>query len=77
MRLRIGEIKKLPWNNKNELEAKNYPKNKQPIIHQQKLKPPNCLSCKQNIWLEVDQARFGQNREYIINKQKHQIDKIS
>ena len=31
-------------------EDKNYPKKKQPFILQPKLKPPNCPSCKQNIW---------------------------
>ena len=55
--------------------VKNYPKNKQPIIQQQKFKPPNCPSCKQKNWLEFDKGYYCTNCEYIINKQKHQIDK--
>ena len=55
--------------------VKNYPKSKQPIIQQQKFKPPNCPSCKQNNRLEFDKSYYCQNCEYIINKQKHQIDK--
>ena len=59
-----------------QLIVKNYPKNKkQPIKQQQKLKPPNCPSCKQNNWLEFDKGYYCTNCEYIINKQKHQIDK--
>ena len=58
-----------------ELTVKNYPENKQPIIHQQKFKPPICPSCKRNIWLEFDKGWICQICEYIINKQKHQIDK--
>ena len=61
--------------NNGKLEVKNYPKNKQPIIQQQKFKPPNCPSCKQNNWLEFDKGFYCPNCEYIINKQKHQIDK--
>ena len=62
-------------NDNDELIVKNYPKNKQPIIQQQKYKIPNCPSCKQNTWLEFDKGYFCKNCEYIINKQKHQIDK--
>ena len=36
---------------------------------------PNCPSCKQNNWLEFDKGYYCENCEYIINKQKHQIDK--
>ena len=61
--------------NNGKLEVKNYPKNKQSNIQQQKFKPPNCPSCKQNNWLEFDKGYFCLNCEYIINKQKHQIDK--
>ena len=49
-------------------------KNKQPIF-QQKFKPKNCPSCKQNNWLEFDEGYYCKNCEYIINKQNHQIDK--
>ena len=58
-----------------QLIVKNYSKNKQPIIQQQNFKPSNCLSCKQNNWLEFDKGYYCTNCEYIINKQKHQIDK--
>ena len=33
---------------------KNYPENKQPIIQQPKIKPPNFPTCKQNDWVEFD-----------------------
>ena len=62
-------------NDNDELIVKNYPKNKQPIIQQQKFKPPKCPSCKQNTWLEFDKGYYCTNCEYIINKQKHQIGK--
>ena len=52
--------------------VKIYPKTKQPIIQPQL---PSCPSCKQNNWLEVDKGFYCTNCEYIINKQKHQIDK--
>ena len=41
------------------------------IIH----KLPNCPRCKRNNWLEFDKGYYCRNCEYIINKQKHQIDK--
>ena len=62
-------------NDNDQLIVKNYPINKQPNIQQEKFKPPNCPSCKQNIWLEFDKGYYCKNCEYIINKQKHQIDK--
>ena len=60
-------------NDNNQLVVKNYPKNKNkhPIIQKQ---IPNCPSCKQNTWLEFDKGFYCTNCEYIINKQKHQID---
>ena len=64
-------------NDYDQLLVKNCPKNKQPIIQQQKLKPPNCPSCKQYNWLEFDRGSYCKNCEYIINKQKHQIIKKS
>ena len=72
----IRRNQKVIKNDNDELIVKNYPKNKnkQPIIRQQ-LKLPNCSSCKQNIWLEFDKGYYCQNCEYIINKQKHEIDK--
>ena len=61
--------------NKGNLEIKNYTKKKQPIKQQLKYKPPICHSCKRNNWLEFDKGYYCQNCEYIINKQKHQIDR--
>ena len=63
-------------NDDNQLVVKNYPKNKnkQPIIQQQKTDLPNCPSCKQNSLLEFDEGFYCTNCEYIINKQKHQIN---
>ena len=62
-------------NDNDQLIVKNFPKNKHPIIRQQKFKPANCPTCKQNNWLEFDKGYYCTNCEYIINKQKHQIDK--
>ena len=69
---RIRRNQKVIKNDNDQLVVKNYPKNKQPIIQKQL---PNCPSCKQNDWLEFDKGYYCQNCEYIINKQKHQIDK--
>ena len=71
----IRKSQKVIKNDNNELLVKNYPKNKQSIVQQQKFKQPNCPSCKQNNWLEFDKGFYCQNCEYIFNKQKHQIDK--
>ena len=73
----IRRNQKVIKNDNDQLVVKNYPKNKnkQPIIQQQKFKPPNCPSCKQNTWLEFNKGYYCTNCEYIINKQKHQIDK--
>ena len=71
----IRKNQKVIKNDNDQLVVKNYPKNKQPIIQQQKFKPPNCPSCKQNNWLEFDKGYYCRNCEYIINKQKHQVDK--
>ena len=61
-------------NDNDQLLVKNYPKNinKQPIIQKQL---PNCPSCKRNNWLEFDKSYYCKNCEYIINKQRHQVDK--
>ena len=69
---KIRRNQKVIKNDNNELVVKNYPKNKQPIIQKQL---PNCPSCKQNTLLEFDKGYSCTNCEYIINKQKHQIDK--
>ena len=47
---------KNPGDDNNEIVVKNYPKNKQPLIQQPKIKPPNCPSCKQYVWLELDEG---------------------
>ena len=72
----IRKNQKVIKNDNDQIIVKNYPKNKkQAIIQEQKFKPPNCATCKQNNWLEVDRGFYCKNCEYIINKQKHQIDK--
>ena len=73
----IRRNQKVIKNDNDQLMVKNYPKNKnkQPIIQQRKIKPPNCPNCKQNTWLEFDKGYYCTNCENIINKQKHQIDK--
>ena len=72
---KIRRNQKVIKNDNDQLLVKNHPKNKQAIIQQQKFKPPSCPSCKQNIWLQFDKSYYCTNCEYIINKQKHQIDK--
>ena len=69
----IRRNQKVIKNDNDQLVVKNYPRNinKQPIIQQL----PNCPSCKQNNWLEFDKGYYCRNCEYIINKQKHQINK--
>ena len=69
----IRRNQKVIKNDNNQLIVKNYPNNKQPIQQQPKL--PNCPSCKRNNWLEFDKGYYCRNCEFIINKQKHQIDK--
>ena len=69
----IRRKQKVIKNDNDQFVVKNCPKNKQPII--QKFKPPDCQSCKRNNWLEFDKGYYCKNCEYIINKQKHQIDK--
>ena len=71
---KIRRNQKFIKNDNDELIVINYPKNKnkQTIPRQSKL--PNCPSCKRNNWLEFDKVYYCKNCEYIINKQKHQID---
>ena len=72
----IRKNQKVIKNDNDQLIVKNYPKNKQPIIQQQSnFQPPNCPNCKRNTWLEFDKGYYCTNCEYIINKQRHQIDK--
>ena len=70
---RIRKNQNVIKNDNDQLVIKNCPRNKQTIIQKQL---PNCLSCKQNLWLEFDKGYYCKNCEYIINKQKHQIDEI-
>ena len=72
---KIRTNQKVIRNDDNQLIVENYPKNKQPNIQQRKTALPNCSSCKQNSWLEFDKGYYCKNYEFIINKQKHQIDK--
>ena len=73
---KVRRNQKVIKNDNDQLLVKNYPKKiKQPNIQQQKFKPPNCSSCKQNAWLEFDKGYYCKNCDYIINKQKYQIDK--
>ena len=46
MKHRLERIEKVIQNDDDQLLVKNYPRNNQPIIQQQKFKPPNCPSCK-------------------------------
>ena len=57
----IGKNQKVIKNDNKQLEVINFPKNKQPIIHQPKFELPNCPSCKQNNWLEFDKGYYCQN----------------
>ena len=43
----IRRNQKVIINANDESEVENYPKIKQPIIQKQKIKPPNCPTCKQ------------------------------
>ena len=70
---KIRRNQKVIKNDNDQLIVKTYPKNKKQSIIQQKL--PNCPSCKRNTWIEFDKGYYCTNCEYIINKQKHQIDK--
>ena len=72
---RIRRNQKVIKTDNDELLVKNYPKNKQLINQQRESKLPNCPSCKRNNWLEFDKGYYCKNCEYIINKQRHQIDK--
>ena len=60
--------------NDNDQIVKKYHKNKQPI-QQREIKLPNFPSCKRNNWLEFDKRYYCKNCKYLINNQRHQIDK--
>ena len=73
---KIRRNQKVIKNDNNQLEVKKFPKSKnKQTIQQQKFKPLNCPSCKRNNWFEFDKGFYCENCEYIINKQKHQINK--
>ena len=72
----IRKNQKVIRNDNDQIIVKSYPKNKQPNSQQQKFKPHNCPTCKQNNWLEFDRGYYCKICEYKINKQKHQIDKV-
>ena len=61
-------------NDNDQLVVKNYPKEKKRQPNIQK-KIPNCPSCKRKKRIDFDKGYYCRNCEYIINKQKHQIDK--
>ena len=71
----IRKNQKVVKNDNDQLLVKNYPIHEQPIIQQQKFKPPDCPNCKQNDWLEFDIGCYCKNCEDIINKQKNQMNK--
>ena len=67
--------KKVIKNDNDELIVKNYNEKEQPKKQQPNFKPPNRPSCRRNNWVEFDKGWYCQNCGYIMNKQKHQIDK--
>ena len=72
---KIGENQQVLRKDHDELIVKSCPKRKQTIIQQSSFKlPPNCPSCKRNIWLKLDNVWYCQICEHIINNQKHLID---
>ena len=72
--IQIRRNQKVIRSDNDESVVKNYTKNKNKhSIIQKQL--PNSPSCKQNNWLEFDKGYYCKNCEYIINKQKHQIEK--
>ena len=71
----IRKNQKVIKNDNDQLVVKTFPKNKQPTIQQGKTNLPSCPSCERNNCLEFDKGYYCKNCEYIIHKQKHQIDK--
>ena len=71
---KIRRNQKIIKNDNDQLIVKNYPKNKnKKLITPQQLQ--NCPFCKRNSWLDFNEGYYCKNCEFIINKQKHQIDK--
>ena len=71
----IRKNQKVIKKDNDRLVVKNYPKDKQQVLKQPKFKSHNCPSCRKNNWLEFEKDYYCKNCEYIINKQKHQVDK--
>ena len=71
----IRKNQKVIKNVDDQLVVKIYPKSKQPIIQQRKSNLPSCPSCWRHNWLKFDKGFYCKNCEYIINKQRHQINK--
>ena len=63
--------------NNYELLVENFSEIQKPIIQQPKFMPPICPSCERNNWTIFSHVFINQTPdcEYIIRKQKHQIDK--
>ena len=53
---KISKNQKVLRNDNDELIVKTYPKNKQPIIQQQKINLPSGRSCRRNKWLKFDKG---------------------
>ena len=72
----IRKNQKVIKNDIDEFIVKSYPIKKQQTQQQQQpnFKPPNCPGCKRNNWLGLDKGYNCKSFEYIINKQKDQID---
>ena len=73
--IQIRKNQKVIKDNNDELLDKNCPKKRQPIQQQSKFKLPNCPRSKKISGLNLFKGWYCQNCEYIIHKQKHQIDK--
>ena len=71
----IRRNQKVIKNDNDLLVVKHYPKIKQTIIEQRKSFLPSCPNCKRNNWLELNKGLYCKKCEYIINKQKHQIER--
>ena len=59
-----------------DFEVKIYPKKKEPVIEEAKIFLPNCPSSRQNYSVELDRCYQCQYCDFIVNRQKHQIDKM-
>ena len=62
-------------NDNEELVVENHPKKKQTKDRQTKFNPSDCPNCKRNIWIDFIEGWFRWIGQFIIDKQKPQIDK--